>query len=55
MILLTSATRFAILLEVFIAKRIISQRRCQRNQLNPLKNHRWEANENQHSSYHKVL
>ena len=48
--------RFCYTLETLIAKRIISRRRCQRTQLNPLRNDRWEANNHQSPPrYHQVI
>ena len=47
--------RFCYTLETLIAKGIISQRRCQGTQLNPLKNDTWEANNHQPPGYHEVI
>ena len=52
---LTVRYRFCYTLDMWIAKRIISQRGCSRSQRNPLINDRWEANKHQPSSYPMVI
>ena len=52
---LTDRYRFCYALDAFIAPHILSQRRCQRTELNPLMSDGYEANKHQPSSYPMVI